>query len=326
MIAFAERNGWYDPAAGDFSWRDAFHPATPQQKRYTATRVWSLFRRVAPSRAFDPAYHRGDAGAEPYPLWIEPDRKLSVVDVFDLMRDHYEGTEFDLTNGLDAGPFGCPIRWRPMVFDVDGAAYTWERPISTQQTGFSMVTQSRSWLPDPIGGVTWYGVDDTDFTCYVPLYCCLNDVPPSFATGNLGRFSWDSAWWVFNFVSNYAVLRYSAMIEDVRRVQDELEGDLIALQPAIEQTAVALYGSDRGLMRRFLTDYCVQHAEQVVSRWRALGESLLTKYNDGYVKDADGRPQEVGYPEEWLRAVVDSQPERYRLPADSVRATEPQDY
>jgi dipeptidase len=328
MQEFAAERGWYDPAAGPFSWREAFHPATAQKLRYTATRVWSLFRRAAPSRAaeLDPAFHRGDPDADPYPLWIEPDRPLALADVFALMRDHYEGTPQDMTVGVDAGPYGCPVRWRPMNFEIDGENYTWERPISTQQTGFSMVTQSRAWLPDPVGGVTWYGLDDTDFTCYVPLYCSQSELPPSYTRGGLGQFSWDSAWWVFNFVSNYALLRYDMMIEDVRAVQNALEGDLLALQPAVEATAVALHESDPDLMARYLDDYAVQQAETVVRRWRELGEHLLTKYNDGYVKDADGRPQETGYPESWLRAVLRERPDQFRLPDQDADVTEPADY
>jgi len=167
IVEFATEQGWFDPALGQpFNWRDAFHPQTAQKLRYTATRVWSLFRRCAPSRTFSTDYHRGVEGAEAYPLWIKPDEKLTVADVFSLMRDHYEGTEFDMTKGVDAGPYGNPSRWRPMGWNVDGVDYTWERPISTQQTGFSMVTQSRSWLPDAIGGVTWSGLDDSWFTCY----------------------------------------------------------------------------------------------------------------------------------------------------------------
>jgi dipeptidase len=318
MEDFAAANGWYDVEAdGEFSWRKTFHPATPQNLRYTATRVWSLYRRAAPSQEWPSDFHRGVAGAEPLPLFVKPDEKLDVPRVFDLMRDHYEGTDFDMTQGVDAGPYATPYRWRPMGFEVDGASYTWERPISTQQTGFSMVTQSRAWLPDAIGGLAWYGVDDTWFTCYVPLYCGIEEVPASFAKGSLQRFSWDSAWWVFNFVSNYANLKYSYMIEDIQAVQGKLEGDFLALQPSIERTAVELASTDPELMTRYLTGYSVEKGEEVVRRWRELGEFLLTKYNDGYVKNEKGRPQESGYPEEWLRAVLEARPEQFRLPIEN---------
>jgi dipeptidase len=324
MESFARTNGWH--TEGPFNWREAFHPASAQKLRYTATRVWSLFRRAAPSQEFDPAYHRGVAGAEPYPLFIEPDARLTVADVFALMRDHYEGTDHDMTAGVDAGPFGYPVRYRPMGWEVDGAAHTWERPISTQQTGFSMVCQSRGWLPDPVGGVTWYGVDDTDFTCYTPLYCTMERLPASYTRGSLQAFSWDSAWWVFNFVSNHCGLRYRDMIRDVRALQAELENEALDLMPAVERTAVALAESDPELARRFLEDWAVQRAETVTDRWRGLGEQLLTKYNDGYVKDEDGRARERGYPAAWLRTVQGSDPARYRLPEDGAAAAEPVDY
>jgi dipeptidase len=314
VISFAVEKGFYDPDAGEpFNFQKAYHPVTPQTLRYTATRVWSLFRRAAPSRDWPPDYHRAESEVERYPLWIKPEEKLALSDVFSLMRDHYEGTEFDMTEGVDAGPYGSPNRWRPMTWEIDGTEYSWERPISTQQTGFSYVSQSRSWLPNPIGGVLWYGVDDTYTTCYVPLYCGINDVPQSYATGSLQKFSWDSAWWVFNFAANYANLKYSYMIKDIQLVQAELEGTLLAMQPTIEKTALEFAEDDPELATRYLTDYSLSHAEQVVDRWRELGEFLIMKYNDGYVKNDKGRPEEKGYPEPWLRNVLELRPEQFKL-------------
>jgi dipeptidase len=197
---------------------------------------------------------------------------------------------------------------------VDGANYSWERPISTQQTGFSFISQSRDWLPDGIGGVYWYGVDDTYTSCYVPLYCCIQDVPEPFTVGDLQKFSWDSAWWVFNFVANYANLKYSHMIKDIQEVQSTLEGQALSLQPIVEKTALELQKTNPKLLVQYLTDYSVGQGEQVVRRWRELGESLLTKYNDGYVKDERGRPRGVGYPSEWLKEVLKSKPGQFKLP------------
>jgi len=322
---FAIARGYYDPQSKQpFSFRQAYDPPTPRSRRWAATRVWSLLRRVAPSLALAPDYHRAVPGAPPYPLWVAPDSALSLADVFSLMRDHYEDTAYDMTRGLDAGPYGMPNRWRPLDWEVDSVAYAWERPISTQQTAFSIVTQSRARWPDPIGGVLWYGLDDTYTTCYVPLYNCITALPRSHTVGRLNAFSWDSAWWVFNFVANIANLKYAWMVRDIRAVQAELEGTFLALQPAVEQTARALYATDRELMVRYLTDYSVTHAERVVDRWRELGEGLLTKYNDGYVKDAEGRPQDRGYPEAWLQRLVRERPEAFRLPergADVPAAT-----
>ncbi|MBU0641186.1 MAG: C69 family dipeptidase [Planctomycetes bacterium] len=323
VISFAIERGYYHPQSGEpFRYCEAYCPSTPQNRRYGDTRVWSFLRRVAPSQNFSPDYHRAVPGAAPYPLWVKPDRKLSLADVFVLMRDHYEGTDFDMTRGVDAGPHGTPNRWRPIVWNVAGVEHAWERPISTQQTGFTFVSQSRDWLPNPIGGVYWYAVDDTYFCCYVPLYCGIDALPESYTVGSLGEFSWDSAWWVFNFVANYANLRYADMRDDIWVVQRDLEGTLLALQPAVERAAVELARSDPQLLTRYLTDYSVAHAELVVKRWRALGEHLIRKYNDGYVQDERGRPQEQGYPESWLRKVLRERPEQFRLPANPTGVPE----
>ncbi len=314
VVTFAIERGYYDPASGvPFDFAAAYDEATPQSRRYTATRVWSVFRRAAPSLELDEAYHRGDPDAEPYPLWIKPEEKLSVADVMGLMRDHYEGTHYDMRQGVDAGPYATPNRWRPMSWEVDGSLYSWERPISTQQTGFSFVSQSRSWLPDAVGGVFWYGLDDTYTSCYVPLYAGIDRVPPSFATGSLSQFSWDSAWWVFNFVANYANLKYSFMVEDILAVQQELEGRFLAMQPVVEQTAMTLAEQDPELMRQYLTQYSVGQGEEVYRRWKELAEFLVTKYNDGYVAGDEDESVERGYPESWLRAVIKERPTQFLL-------------
>jgi dipeptidase len=325
VISFAIEKGYYDPASGKpFNYNEAYCPADQEKLHYTETRVWSMFRRVAPSHEWPVDYHRGVKGAKPYPLWIKPDKKLTRMDVYRVMRDHYEGTDYDMTKGVDAGPFGTPNRWRPITWKVDGADYSWERPISTQQTGFSFVSQSRSWLPDPIGGVLWYGVDDTYFTCYVPLYCGITAVPDCYARGRMNEFSWDSAWWVFNFVANFANIKYSCMKQDIQKAQSELEDNLDALQPTVEKAALELYKKDPKLLASYLTDYSASHADMVVRRYRELGELLIRKYNDGYVQDDDGRPQEVGYPESWYREVIRARPEQFKIEIkDTLKADLP---
>lgn len=317
VIDFAVRKGFYNPKNGPFRFCDAYCPATPEKLRYTSTRVWSLFRRAAPSLNLSMDRSRGVPGAKPYPLWIKADNKLSVGDAMGLMRDHYEGTPLDMTKGIDAGPFGSPLRARPITFTLDGQTYAWERPISTQQTGCSFVAQMRSFMPDEVGGVLWYGVDDTYTSCYFPLYAGINGVPASFAQGSLRRFSWDSAWWVFNLVANYAQLKYSYMAKDIVKVQREVEGNFLAMQPAFEKTALDMLKSDPARARRFLTDYSVSAGDRVFARWKELAETLFTKYNDGYVQDDKGGAQELGYPEEWLRDVVKERPGQFKLPADS---------
>ncbi len=309
VTSVAVDKGYFDPNSGKpFNFHEAYDPDNSENRRYASARVWSLFRRVAPSLNLSADYPRGLPDAKPLPLWIKPDTRLSTEDVFALMRDHYEGTAFDMTQGVDAGPFGNPNRWRDITWKVDGVEYSWERPISTQQTAYSMVAQLRASLPDPVGGVLWYGLDDTYTTCYTPLYGCIDAVPPSFDVGNLQTFSWDSAWWTFNLVANYACLKYSYMIGDIQGVQHEIEDHLLALQPAVEATAVALYRTNPTLMKRYLTDYSVTHGESTVRRWRELAKQLIVKYNDGYI---NGRS--AGYPESWLRRVVEENPEQFRL-------------
>jgi dipeptidase len=326
VIEFAIQKGYYNPKSdGPFRFCDVYCPATAPKLRYTEMRVWSIFRRAAPSLDLAADYARGVTGAEPYPLTIKADRKLSVQDVIALMRDHYEGTPYDMTKGVDAGPYGSPMRVRPITFTVDGRAYAWERPISTQQTACSFVANLRSALPEPVGGVLWYGLDDTYTSCYFPLYAGMTAVPASYARGSLQKFSWDSTWWVFNLVANYAQLKFSSMIKDIQSVQREVEGNFFAMQPAVETTAAAMATSDPARARRFLADYSVSAGEQVDRRWRELAETLFAKYNDGYVQDGKGEAQEVGYPDSWLRDVVDLRPDQFKLPPASA-ATSPSSY
>jgi dipeptidase len=315
--SFAESHGFYDPKSGQpFRFCDAYFPATTVLRRISETRVWNVFRRAAPSNHLSPDYHRAKPGAAPYPLSLPPDSKLTLAAVFALMRDHYEGTEFDMTKGIDAGPYGLPYRWRPLAWKFDGADYVWERPISTQQTAFTFISQSRSWLPDAIGGVYWYGVDDTYTNCYMPFYCCVESVPKCFTTGSNRKFSFDSAWWTFNLVSNYAYSKWSMMAPEIQACQKDVESNFIALQPAVEKTALELSKTSPKLMTRYLTDYSAMHAEQTVARWRQLAEDLIVKYNDGYVRDANGQYPELGYPEPWLRRVVRERSEQYKVPPE----------
>ena len=320
VIDFAIEMGYYNPASGKpFHFADAYAPADAKSKRVCEARVWSVFRRAAPSLNLSSDYHRGLAGAKPYPWSIRPDRKLSTADVMALKRDHFDGTEFDMTQGIDAGDYGMPRRWRPLYWkldETDEREYSWERPISTQQTAFSFVTQSRNGLPDPVGGVVWYGVDDSYLTCYFPLYCAINELPKSHLGGSIERFSQDSAWWVFNFVSNYANLKYSYMMPEICTVQQELESNFFALQPAVERTATELFETNPDAMRAYLTDYSVMQAEKTTRRWQELAVHLVTKYNDGYIRDENGNYPNVGYPRAWLERVLNERPTQFLLPND----------
>lgn len=306
VISFARDRGFFDGNDEDFSFADAYSPVDFGAVRFCDSRVWCMYRRAAPSREFPVGWVKGDDDAEPLPLWIKPDRKLSVRDVMELMRDHFEGTELDMTRDIGAGPYQLPYRWRPLTWKAGDRKYLNERATSTQQTGFSFVSQSRSWLPDEIGGVLWFGVDDTYSTVYVPMYCAIREVPRSFAvgTGDFSKFSWDSAFWTFNFVSNYTYLRYRDMIQDVRRAQRDLEGRFIADQPAIDAAALSLYNRSPALAVDYLTEYSKSQGDKVTARWRELGEHLVWKYLDGNVKDELGNVTHPGYPQEWYDLVA----------------------
>jgi dipeptidase len=315
VISFAREKGYFNGRDEDFSFADAYAPLDYGALRFCEARVWSMFRRSAPSLNLSMNYAKGVKGAEPLPLWIKPDKKLSVHDVMELMRDHFEGSDFDMTKDIGAGPFNLPYRWRPLTWEVDSVRYCNERATSTQQTGFSFVAQARSWLPDPIGGVFWFGVDDTYSTVYVPIYCGVKQVPHSFAvgTGSFHDFTWESAFWVFNFVSNYAYLRYSDMITDIQKVQRELEGKFLADQSQIEEAAMKLYEQSPQIAREYLTDYSMKLGDSTIKRWKKLGEFLIYKYLDGNVKDELGKVTHPGYPESWYRRIVNETGDHFKM-------------
>jgi dipeptidase len=314
VIDFAREMDYFEGYDKDFSFADAYAPIDYGALRFCEGRVYSVFNRAAPSINMPMDYVKGVEGAEPMPLWIKPDDKLSVHDVMELMRDHFQGTEWDMTKDIGAGPFGLPYRWRPLVWEVDGVEYCNERAISTQQTGFSFVSQSRSWLPNPIGGVLWFGVDDTYSTVYTPMYCNITEIPSSFKEGNGGMldFTWNSAFWVFNFVSNFTYLRYNMMIEDVQKVQRALELGFITEQEAIDKLALEMYEEDPEKAIAYLTDYSVKQGEYTVHRWKQLGEQLLVKYIDGNVK-VNGELTQPGYSEEWYRKVIETTDDHFEM-------------
>jgi dipeptidase len=315
VISFAREKGYFKGEDKDFSFVDAYAPPDFGGLRFCEARVWSFFNRIAPSLKLPMDYIKGNPDAEPLPLWIKPDKKLSVRDLMEYLRDHYQGTDLDLSKGVGAGPFSCPYRWRPMTWKVDGKTYLHERSIATQQTGFSFVSQSRSWLPNSVGGVLWFGMDDTNSTVYIPMYCSINEIPPSFAVGagNFNEFSWDSAFWVFNFVANYAYLRYKDMIQDIKIVQQQFEGQFMAAQPEVDKTAVQLLKVSENQAIGYLTNYSVSIAEKVVKRWRKLGEFLIWKYLDGNVRDEHGKVTHPPYAEEWYRKIISEQPDHFKV-------------
>ena len=287
VASYARKRGWYSGKDADFSFADTYNPLTFSGLRACEARVYAMFNRCADGMLRYEAFAMGDKNAERLPLWVKPNRKLDVQDVMALMRDHFEGTPMDMTQDVGAGPFHCPYRWRPMDFEVDGKKYVHERAISTQQTGFSFVAQCRSWLPNKLGGVIWFGVDDTYSTCYCPVYCGVTQVPVCFEEGNgsMSRYSETAAFWLFNRVSNFCYLRYDSMIVDVRQVQQELETDFVR-----DELAHAKRWAQEDNERRLVGEinrFSNERAERMMRRWKELDQMLLMKYIDGNIKTVE---------------------------------------
>jgi dipeptidase len=318
VIAFAREKGYFKGKNKDFSFSDTYAPLDYLGLRICEARVWTFFRKVDPSMDSYISYIKGET-AQRMPLWIKPNRKISAQDVKEFMRDQYEGTELDITKGIGAGPFHSKLRCSPLTFYVDSVEYVHERPVATQQTGFSFVAQMRSWLPDYIGGILWFGVDDAASSIYVPMYCGINSVPECYRAGNgsLVEYSPTSAFWIYNQVANFAYSKYSFMIQDIKKVQSKWEQDFNSLVPTIDKVAL---GMSEESAKSFLTNFSNYQAEASTAAWKKLGEYLLVKYMDGNVKmEKDGKflqndkgiPPGIirpGYPEDFLRMMVKENP------------------
>jgi dipeptidase len=318
VIAFAREKGYFKGKNKDFSFSDTYAPLDYVALRACEARVWAFFRKFDPTMDKYLSYVKGET-VERMPLWIKPNVKLTAQKLKDCMRDQYEGTEMDMTKGMAAGPFGSKLRCSPLTFKVDSVEFVHERPTATQQTGFTFVAQMRSWLPDYIGGVLWFGVDDAATGLYVPMYCGITSVPECFRSdnGSLLDYSSTSAFWIYNWVANYAYSKYSYMYPDIKKVQTKWESDFNALVPAIDKVAIGMNESDA---RIFLTNFSCSQAENSTNAWKKLGEYLLVKYMDGNIKaEKDGKfiqneykiPTTIiraGYPEEFLRQMVKENP------------------
>ncbi len=314
VIKFAREKGYFNGKDEEFSFSDIYNPLDFGGVRYCEARVWSVFRRVNKSMEKYISYINYKS-KERMPLYIKPDKKLSTIDVIELMRDHYEGTELDMTVGIGAGLYCSPYRNRPLEWKYGDTTYFHERPISTQQTGFSFVAQLRSYLPNEVGGVLWFGVDDTYMTVYVPFYPCHNKVPEVFCehTASMSKFSWNSAFWVFNVVSNFVYPRYSAMINDVKIYQNKLEGQFLNDQQEVEKHALELFKVSKLSAVEYLTNYSNSLAQYTVDEWKKLFEFLLVKYMDGADKNEFFRPTSKGYPESVRKLIVQENPTRYKV-------------
>lgn len=324
VIDLAKEKGWFDGRDKDFSFSDTYAPVDFGGARFCEARVWAGFNRVNSKMDKYVDYAMGLDLSERMPLWVKPDEKLSAHDVMEIMRDYYQDTPMDMTKDIGAGPYASTIRWRPMTWEVDGVGYFNERAISTQQTGFSFVAQSRNWLPDPIGGILWFGVDDTYYTVYSPMYCGMQDIPHSFAKGNgdMMTFSDDAAFWVFNQVSNFAYHRRLPMEDDIKNKQQELEKGFIEETGIIDQVASELYKADPMLALRYITDYSVDAGNKTVSEWKDFYAFLFTKYMDGNVKEPREVPEgykyvtpklsQPGYSKEWYEIIVKTSGDKFK--------------
>ena len=329
VISFAREKGYFSGVNKDFSFSKAYAPTGFGELRYCEARVWSYYNMFTDDGQKYLSYIEG-SDPTPMPLFVKPNRKLSVQDVKNAMRDHYEGTPLDITQDFGAGPHHAPYRLSPLDFEVDGQKYFNERPISTQQTGFVFVAQMRADLPDAIGGVLWFGTDDANMTVFTPVYCCTDKVPVCYSRvdgADYITFSWNSSFWIFNWVANMVYPRYDLQIGDVRATQQELENTLNAAQPGIESAALKLWETDPEQAKTLLTNYTNLTAQSTFDTWKRLGEYLVVKYSDGVIRrtnpdgtfqrNAIGQPAGVirpGYPEDFLKEYVKQTGERYKMP------------
>jgi dipeptidase len=347
VISFAKEHGFYQGPDADFSFSDVYNPVDFGGARFCDARVWTFFRRHNADIREDANIteyatgrikhldHFADGSPNPnhfasnrMPLWVKPDEKVSLEDVMFGMRDHFEGTPLEFDDGIGAGPFHLPYRWRPMTYTIDSTNYCNERSIATQQTGYSFVAQSRGWLPAPIGGIFWFGVDDTDGCVYAPMYCGMTRIPYGYTWGNGSMIKWDpkSAFWAFNLVTNWAYTRYDLIHPEVEQYQQEIESGFIAGIPKVDKEAVALYQRSPEKARAFITDFSVATADQLVEDWTIFFQYLFMKYMDGNVKQTEGRelidngngkgippyPSQPGYGKNWERLMMRNTGERYQ--------------
>ena len=332
VVSFARSKGWFTGKDKDFSWRDTYAKPTFGGRRFCDARVWSFFNHFA--NDFDkylPWALGKDKDAEDMPLWIIPNKKVSVQDVMACMRDHYENTPLALdSSSVGGGVWEMPYRPTPLRFKVDGKNYFNERPVSTQQTAFSYVAQLRSWLPREVGGVLWFGNDDGNMVAYTPIYCGNTTQPECYNTpgADAVTFSDKNAFWVCNWVSNMVYPRYNQMFPTLKEVRDSLENSYFANQLAIEKQAVALYNTDKAKAISLLNQYSNDKAQQMLHHWKNLAVRLIVKFNDMavkpekngmFVRTPEGTGAAVkrpGFSNAFARKLVKETGDKYECPAE----------
>ena len=328
IIDFARRKGYFSGKDKDFDFSAAYAPVDFSATRVCDFRVWTMFNKVCDGMDEYWDYVTGKDLTHRMPLYVKPKQKVSLSDMMAFHRDHFQGTELDKTLDVGGGPFGSPFRFNPLYWEHEGKPYLNERSIEVVQTGFSFIAQCRNWLPNPIGGIIWFGVDDTNSTVYTPFYCSISEVPIEFRVGNgdILTYSDNAAFWVFNRLAHFKYLFYNRVIGDIQKVQNELENGYQEQVKETDKLALDLYGQDPKQAINYLTDFSNQAGHQTVARWKELSNYLLVKYLDSNVKQEENgefkrngygypaRPQQPGYPDSWKKAVIEQTGERFRRP------------
>lgn len=339
VIDFARDMGWYKGKNKNFSFSETYAPVDFGGARFCEIRVWSMFDQVVDNMDEYWEYAKGniehgeklangDKNVDGYatnrmPLWVKPDNKVSVQDMMHFMRNHLEGTELDMSKDAGAGPYAAPYRWRGMTWEVDGEKYCHERVTATQQTGFSFITQSRSWLPNEIGGIIWFGMDDASSTVYAPMYSSITKAPRTFERGNGKMMVWsdDAAFWVFNQVTNFAYTRYNAIHPEIAEKQKMFEDGFVAAVNEVDKVALALLEKDSKTAVEYLTNYSGGAADKLTHNWKGFYQYLFMKYMDGNIKTADPGKQnpkvkQPGYSKDFLRMIVKDHGDKIKMPKE----------
>ncbi len=329
VIDFAIAQGYYKKGETPFSFCDAYAPVSFDALRFCELRVWSMFNHVADGMKDYWDYATGNVNTTRMPLFVKPNRKLTPQDLMSFKRDHLQGTELDMALDAGAGPFGLPYRWRPLTWKYQDKEYFHERVTVTQQTGFSFIAQMRSWLPNAIGGIFWFGVDDAGSTVYVPFYTGITGVPEKWGVGygDILTYKEDAAFWVFTRVAHLAYLFYDRVMPDVRKAQAELENSFAQEVVRTDQEALLRYNVNPEAARAYLTEFSTAKAGQTLEKWQQLFGFLLVKYMDGNVKqEKDGQflrnpwgypasPKHPGYDEAFKARIIEDKGERFLMPS-----------
>ncbi|MDD3568826.1 MAG: C69 family dipeptidase [Bacteroidales bacterium] len=328
VVDFARAKGYYSGDGADFSFSDTYAPLDFGSARFCELRVWAMFDQVSDDMDQYWDYATGMAQGPRMPLWIKPSKKLTPRDLMEFKANHLEGTELDMSKDIGAGPQGLPYRWRPMTWEYQGKKYFHERTTATQQTAFSWVAQVRKNMPNPIGGIFWYGLDDANLSVHVPFYIGMESVPYTHSedNGDILSYSETSAFWVFQRVSHFTYLFYDRAIVDIRKKQNELRDKFEAFIPAIDKAAMTLYEQDPKLATQFLKEFSHNTAINTVNEWRDLGNFLLVKYLDGNVKQEENgeflrnpwgfplSPRHPEYPDSWKKIIIEETGDKFLQP------------